>query len=254
MLITDEMTYTVDKKQILSPTSASFEPGQLYGVIGHNGSGKSTFIKLLAKQTQCSSGRILLDNRALTAYKTKQFARKVSYLPQYLPSDLPLTVLELVQLGRFPWQGAFKKKTQEDDRIVCDALSKTQTLAYQSQLLSYLSGGERQRVWLAMCLAQQPKYLILDEPLSALDIHHQIEVMKLLSGLAHEHQIAIIVVIHDINLASEYCDMILAFKKGRLIYNQPAHDFLNPTILLDVYGVDFSIIQHPVRSHSIALS
>lgn len=253
MLIADEITYAVGEKQILFPTSAKFEPGQLYGIIGHNGSGKSTFVKLLAKQQSNSSGTILIDDIPINQYKTKQFARKISYLPQYLPADIHLTVTELVKLGRFPWKGSLKRFNDEDDKIVNNALEQTQTLSYKAQFLQYLSGGERQRVWLAMCLAQQSQYLILDEPLSALDIHHQIEVMKLLQSLAHKHHIAIIIVIHDINLASEFCDSILAFKQGKLIYNQPAKDFIQTSTLHDIYDVNFTIVTHPNRNHPVAL-
>ncbi|WP_392551463.1 ABC transporter ATP-binding protein [Orbus wheelerorum] len=253
MLIADEISYAVGEKQILFPTSAKFEQGQLYGIIGHNGSGKSTFVKLLAKQQACSTGHILVDNVAINQYQTKKLARKISYLPQYLPADIHLTVAELVKLGRFPWKGSLKRFNDEDNKIIRQALKQTQTLIYQNQFLQFLSGGERQRVWLAMCLAQQSQYLILDEPLSALDIHHQIEVMKLLQNLAHQHNIAIIVVIHDINLASEFCDSILAFKRGKLIYNQAAQAFIKQSTLLDIYDVNFTIIDHPIRHHPVAL-
>jgi len=253
VLIADELTYVVGEKQILFPISTKFEQGQLYGIIGHNGSGKSTFVKLLAKQQTCSSGSILIDDILINQYKTKQLARKISYLPQYLPADIHLTVAELVKLGRFPWKGSLKRFNEQDDKIIYQALEQTQTLTYQNQFLQFLSGGERQRVWLAMCLAQQSQYLILDEPLSALDIHHQVEVMRLLKTLAHQHNIAVIVVIHDINLASEFCDSILAFKQGHLIYQQPAHNFIKKSILYDIYGVNFTIVDHPVRHHLVAI-
>lgn len=253
MLVADEITYAAGGKQILFPTSATFEQGQLYGIIGHNGSGKSTFVKLLAKQQASTTGSIFVDDILISQYRTKQLARKISYLPQYLPADIHLTVAELVKLGRFPWKGSLKRFNDDDARIIHDALEQTQTLVYQNQFLQFLSGGERQRVWLAMCLAQQSRYLILDEPLSALDIHHQIEVMKLLQSLAHEQNIAIIIVIHDINLASEFCDSILAFKQGRLIYNQPAKDFIQTNTLRDIYDVNFTIVDHPLRHHPVAL-
>ncbi|WP_392562422.1 ABC transporter ATP-binding protein [Orbus sturtevantii] len=253
MLIADKITYAVGEKQILFPTSATFEPGQLYGIIGHNGSGKSTFVKLLARQQPCSTGSVFVDSKLINHYKTKQLARKISYLPQYLPADIHLTVAELVKLGRYPWKGSLKRFDEDDDKIIQNALTQTHTLSYQKQFLQFLSGGERQRVWLAMCLAQQSHYLILDEPLSALDIHHQIEVMTLLQTLAHQQNITIIVVMHDINLASEFCDAILAFKQGHLIYNQPAPAFIKQSTLHDIYDVNFTIIDHPIRHHPVAL-
>lgn len=253
MLVSNKITYQIEQKVLLQPTSASFLPGQIYGIIGHNGSGKSTYLKLLAKQLAGSTGQVLVNGRSLSALSARQLARQISYLPQYLPSDVNLTVAELVQLGRFAWQSWLGHPSQQDSDRVNWALKQTQTLSFSARKLDALSGGERQRVWLAMCLAQQSQYLLLDEPLSALDINHQIDVMQLLHALAKTQQIGIIVVIHDINLASEFCDTILAFKGGQLQYNLPAQQLLDSTILHDIYAVDFTIVPHPNRPYQVAL-
>ncbi|WP_392565450.1 ABC transporter ATP-binding protein [Utexia brackfieldae] len=253
MFVTEDMSYRIDQRTILNPTSVTLETGKVYGIIGHNGSGKSTFAKLLAHQLIPSAGQIEIDQTALSAFSSKDLAKVISYLPQYLPSDIHLTVEELVKLGRFAWKGLTKKYDQQDQAIITQSLEQTDTLQFKTQLLSGLSGGERQRVWLAMCLAQKSQYLILDEPLSALDINHQIEVMRLLQQLAHQYQLTIVVVIHDINLASEFCDQILAFKQGQLIYNLPAHELIQPAILQDIYDMPFSIVAHPQRKYQVAL-
>lgn len=254
MFTAEQITFHSKSKTILHATSASFERGRVYGIIGHNGSGKSTFIKLLAKQQSISSGQIKIDDVVLSKLKNKHFAQKVSYLPQYLPNEVQLTAYELVKLGRFPWLGTLKKFGLEDEHQVERAFKQTNTCPFKSVFLPLLSGGERQRIWLAMCLAQNTPYLILDEPLSALDIHHQIEIMKLLQTLAHQNKMGIIVVLHDINLASEFCDEILAFKQGHLIYNEPAHSFMNQARLKDIYDLDFSVVSHPARPHFIAIA
>ena len=254
MLIAQDIEYQIQDTLVVNHVTTQFQPGLVYGIVGHNGSGKSTFIKLLAKQIAATSGVITLDEKELTHYSHKQLARILSYLPQYLPTDINLPVKELVKLGRFAWHGIIERYTEKDFKIVDQALIQTNTAHLKERYLSSLSGGERQRVWLSMCLAQQSQYLLLDEPLSALDINYQIEVMKLLQQLAKKNQITTIIVLHDINLASEFCDQLLAFKQGQLIYDLPTKQMITPSILREIYGVHFEIIDHPTRSHKVALA
>lgn len=254
MLIAQNIEYHIQETLILNHVSTQFQPGLVYGIVGHNGSGKSTFTKLLAKQIIATSGSITLNQKNLTDYSHKQLARKLSYLPQYLPTDINLPVKELVKLGRFAWHGVIGRYTDDDSTIINQALAQTHTAHLKDRYLSSLSGGERQRVWLSMCLAQQSQYLLLDEPLSALDINYQIEVMRLLKQLAKDYDITTIIVLHDINLASEFCDHLLAFKHGQLIYDLATEQMMTPTILQQIYGIHFDVITHPSRGHKVALA
>lgn len=254
MLIAQDIEYQVQDTLIVNRISTQFKPGAVYGIVGHNGSGKSTFIKLLAKQITATFGAITLNDKNLTDYSHKQLARTLSYLPQYLPTDINLPVKELVKLGRFAWHGVIGRYTDHDYSIIDQALTQTHTAHLKERYLSSLSGGERQRVWLSMCLAQQSQYLLLDEPLSALDINYQIEVMKLLQQLAKQYQISTIIVLHDINLASEFCDQLLAFKQGQLIYDLPTEQMMTPSILQQIYGIHFDVIAHPSRGNKVALA
>lgn len=254
MLIAQNIKYHIQDTLILNHVSTQFESGLVYGIVGHNGSGKSTFTKLLAKQIIATSGTITLNQKNLTDYSHKQLARKLSYLPQYLPTDINLPVNELVKLGRFAWHGVIGRYTDDDYTIINQALEQTHTAPLKDRYLSSLSGGERQRVWLSMCLAQQSQYLLLDEPLSALDINYQIEVMKLLQHLAKQYHITPIIVLHDINLASEFCDHLLAFKQGHLIYDLPTEQMMTPSILQQIYGIHFDVITHPTRGNKVALA
>lgn len=253
MLISHDAEYQIQNKQILKPTSATFQQGYVYGIVGHNGSGKSTFLKLLAKQLTPTKGSIAIEGKNLASFSHKKLARQLSYLPQYLPTHINLTAEELVKLGRFAWKGLISQYNQDDQTIIAESLQQTDTMQFKDRVLDSLSGGERQRVWLAMCLAQKSHYLLLDEPLSALDINHQIEVMKLLKSLAVTHNIGVIVVLHDINLASEFCDHILAFKQSQLVYNLPARDIINSAILQDIYEMTFTIVSHPTKNYPVAL-
>ena len=164
-----DATFEVNGKPILNPIEHTFHEGKVYGLIGHNGSGKSTLIKLMAQQQPVARGAIHFDQRPLSDWGHREFARQVAYLPQHLPSAESLTGRELVGFGRYPWHGLLGRHTQADEEAVERAIALTHTEAFADRLVDTLSGGERQRVWLAMLLAQGSRFLLLDEPLAALD-------------------------------------------------------------------------------------
>ena len=246
-------SFSLPSKTLLHPISVQFDPGKVYGLIGHNGSGKSTLIKLLAKQQLPTAGHVLLNNKDITVWSNRSFAQEVAYLPQHLPAATGLTARELILMGRYAWHGLLGRYTQEDFEIVEQALALTHTERFADQLVDVLSGGERQRIWLAMCLAQQSKFLLLDEPLAALDIAHQVEVMQLVHHLARHLDITIIIVIHDINLAAQYCDELLALHQGRLMHQGSPDTVMNSAVLKDIYSVDMHIMSHPITNAPVAL-
>jgi iron-chelate-transporting ATPase len=253
VLKTNEVSLSIDQKTIVHPVNAQFDLGKIYGIVGHNGSGKSTYIKLLAKQLSPSSGEILLDDTAIDTLSQRRLSQQIAYLPQYLPSLPNVKVYDLVKMGRYPWKGIVGRYTDQDEAIIQNALAQANVAALQNDYVDILSGGERQRAWLAMCLAQQSPYLLLDEPLSALDLHYQLEIMQLLQQLSSTTNMCIIIILHDINLVAQYCDAVLAFKQGRLILNTPADQVIQPDILHDIYQLDFSILPHPKTGKLIAL-
>ena len=164
----EQVTYAVDQKHLLEPVDLRIEPGRVVGLVGHNGSGKSTLIRLLARQTRPTSGRLHFDGRALSTWTARALARRVAYLPQHPPAAGHLTGRELVGFGRYPWRGLLGRFGASDRRQVEQAMATTQTSQFADRQVETLSGGERQRVWLAMLLAQESDFLLLDEPLSAL--------------------------------------------------------------------------------------
>lgn len=170
MITLQRVAYTIPGRTLLHPLDLQFAAGEVCGLIGHNGSGKSTLLKLLARQQPVSSGRLLLDNKPLEQWESRAFARRVAYLPQHLPPTDNLFGRELVAFGRYPWQGLLGR-TREGDKLQIErAITLTHTEAYAERLVDTLSGGERQRVWLAMLLAQESRFILLDEPLAALDV------------------------------------------------------------------------------------
>lgn len=249
----NQVVVSVADKTLIQSVSLCIEPGQVYGLIGHNGSGKSTLLQVLAKQMAYTQGEAFFKGKHLSAWKPALFAREVAYLPQSLPDSAGLRVHELVQFGRYPWLGLFGRLKKQDTQLIERALQLTQTHMFKEQLVSTLSGGEKQRVWLAMLLAQNSSFLLLDEPLAALDINHQIEVLELLKHIAQSLGTGIVIVIHDVNLAARYCDHLIALHKGRVLAEGTASELMTTEHLKAIYGVEMSVVKHPTLSVPVAL-
>lgn len=247
-------TFAINGKPLLQPIEHTFQQGKVYGLIGHNGSGKSTLIKLLAQQQPISQGDILFDQRPLGAWGNREFARQVAYLPQHLPSAENLIGRELVAFGRYPWHGLLGRHNQKDKEAIERAIALTHTEAFADRLVDTLSGGERQRVWLAMLLAQGSRFLLLDEPLAALDIAHQMEVLALIRKLCDELDLGVIIVLHDINMASRYCDELMALHSGRLLAHGTPGEMMCDSTLEAIYGLPMQVMKHPNGEHNIAVA
>lgn len=244
--------FAVPGRQILDGIDFTIGEGEVAALVGHNGSGKSTLIKLLARQLLPSSGSIAFEGRPADAFAAREFARKVAYLPQDLSTATGMTVRELVACGRYPWHGALGRFTDEDGSKVEEAIEQTHLGALAGRMVETLSGGERQRAWIAMLLAQDARCLLLDEPISALDIIHQIEVLDLVRRLAHERSLTVAVVLHDINMAARFCDRIHALKAGRIVAAGTPAEMMTAETLLEIYGLDMKVMPHPTRNLPLA--
>lgn len=247
-------TFEINGKRILTPIEHTFHEGKVYGLIGHNGSGKSTLIKLMAQQQPITEGDIYFDQRPLSAWGSREFARQVAYLPQHLPNAENLTGRELVAFGRYPWHGLLGRHNQQDKEAIERAIALTHTEAFADRLVDTLSGGERQRVWLAMLIAQGSRFLLLDEPLAALDIAHQVEVLALVRQLCDELNLGVIIVLHDINMASRYCDDLMALHSGRLLAHGAPEALMQNATLEAIYGLPMQVMPHPNGEHRIAVA
>ena len=245
MMTLDEVSYEVTGTTLLQPLTLELGKQALTGVIGQNGSGKSTLLRILARQETASGGTIRYAGRALSDWPHTAFARVVGYLPQQLPTTTRLTVRELVAYGRYPWHGVFGRFSKTDEAKVDEALELTSMTALSARFLETLSGGERQRAWLAMLVAQEARLLLLDEPIAALDVGHQLEVLGLLKHLSVVRGVASVVVIHEINMATRFCDRILALRGGRLISDSEPEVLLDPVRLENVYGVSMGVADLP---------
>jgi len=241
----DRAGFSVDNRVLLEPLSIDLPARRVIGLIGHNGSGKSTLVKLLARQQAVSTGSISYEGKSLKVWGDRPLARKVAYLPQQTPSASGMLVSELVALGRYPWHGALGRFGPEDRRMVEEAMELADVAIYRDRLVDTLSGGERQRAWLAMLIAQETECLLLDEPISALDVAHQIEVLTLVRRLAKERRLGVVMVLHDVNMAARFCDEILALHSGRLIAHGPPAQIVVPTQLQAIYGIEMGVMRHP---------
>jgi iron-chelate-transporting ATPase len=227
---------------ILADISCSLPSSGVTGLIGQNGSGKTTLLRVLARQQKVSHGSLQLFDAPLEALSDRAFARQVAYLPQHIPSAPGLTARELVALGRYPWHGALGRFTSKDSAKVDDAINTMNLSAFADRLVESLSGGERQRCWIAMLLAQNARVLLLDEPISALDIAHQIHVLQLVRQITRDMNVAVIAVIHDINLAARYCDSLIAMKRGRLAAQGTSHNLMRADVLSKIFDVNMNVV------------
>ncbi len=241
----EDVSFAIGRRVILKPLALRLRPGAVYGLVGPNGSGKSSLVKLLARQQPHSGGRILLFGKDIASHGEREFARTVAYMPQFTPPAEAMTVRELVGLGRFPWHGTLGRFTAADQAKVDEALGQTDLSIFAERLVDSLSGGERQRAWLAMMLAQDTRCLLLDEPTSALDIAHQADILALVRRLAGERGVAVVVVLHDINMAARYCDEIIALYDGRISAQGSPAEIVRPKLLADIYGVAMGTMAHP---------
>jgi len=250
----DQVGFAVAGRALLEPLTLSLPARSVVGLIGHNGSGKSTLLKMLARQQPSSFGTIRFEGRALREWSDREYARKVAYLPQQTPPAAGMLVKELVALGRYPWHGALGRFGDTDRDKVAEAMALTHIEPFADRLVDTLSGGERQRVWIAMLVAQDAECLLLDEPISALDIAHQIEVLSLVQQLARERNLGVVVVLHDVNMAARFCDEIIALHSGKLIARGAPGEIMTPAELETIYGIPMVVMPSPDRSHLISFA
>ncbi len=223
----------------LGPLTLRADPGELLGIIGPNGAGKTTLVRVLAGILRPHSGIIRWTGVDLQRLPLRERARRVAYLPQKPPADLPATAMEVVLMGRFPHRSYQLFESQADADVCRRCMELTATWELADRVMDTLSGGEAQRVHLAAALAQEPELLLLDEPTSALDLYHQLATFDLLVRLTREKRMACVVVTHDLNLAGRHADRLALLDRGTLVAAGPPDQILTDERLAPVYGVRF---------------
>ncbi len=237
----DRVGYRAGGRALLEGVDLTLAPGDCLGLIGPNGAGKTTLLRLAAGLLTPTSGGVRLGERALGELGRREIARRLGYVPQRPQLDAAFSVRAVVLTGRTPHLGRFQVETAADRRIADEALARADLAAFAERPVTALSGGERQRVAIARALAQRPRLLLLDEPTASLDLRHQHEIMALAAGLARDADLAVLVSVHDLNLAARYCDRLAVLDRGRLVAAGAPIAVLTPALLAAVFGVEASV-------------
>ncbi len=234
----DEIEFAYGEEVILKDISFNIEEGEFISIIGPNGSGKSTLLKTLNNIYTPRKGNIYLDGEKIQKIKRREIAKRISLVPQESQINYEFTVEEIVTMGRHPYKRRFEKENLEDKRIIEEAMEMTYTTKLRDKLITEISGGEKQRVIIAKALAQNSSIILLDEPTSSLDINHQIEVLELLKKLNKNKNTTVVIVLHDINIASRYSDRIIFLKDGKIISKGRPEEVVTKNNIKKAYDMD----------------
>ena len=230
-----------DGKTVVNSVDFEIPKGKVTSLIGPNGAGKSTVMGLISRLIARDSGVIDFEGQDISRWKSKELAKRLAILTQTNNIQMKLTVRELVTFGRFPYSGGHN--TQEDERIIDQAIAYMELQGIQDQFIDELSGGQRQRAYIAMVIAQDTDYVLLDEPTNNLDIYHASNMMKIVRRLCDELGKTVILVLHEINYAAFYSDYICAFVDGKIAKFGTVEEVMTKEMLSQIYRVDFEIMQ-----------
>ena len=231
---------------VLQNVSVNVTAGEFIGLIGPNGSGKTTLLRVISGVLPARQGDVRLGGRNLREMSRRDVAKRVAHLLQECATGMAFSVREVVLMGRSPHLPRFGRETQRDLAIVERALKMANVSHVAERPITEISGGERQRAFIALCLAQEPQVLLLDEPTSHLDLGHQLSILNLIRNLNRQARMTVVAVFHDLNLAAEYCDRLVLLDQGRLVAAGTPADVLTTEMILNVYGVNVLVECNPV--------
>jgi iron complex transport system ATP-binding protein len=247
------VTLAYRDRVVIENLTVQIKPGSMTVIVGANASGKSTLLKALGRLISPTAGTVMLDGADIRSSPTKTTARTVGLLPQHPIAPEGITVADLVGRGRYPHQRLLSPWRHEDYVALDAALVATQIQDLAERRVEELSGGQRQRVWIAMALAQETPILLLDEPTSYLDVAHQVEVLDLLVDLKQRNGTTIVVVLHDLNLACRYADVLIAMRSGRIQAVGNPSDIVTHELVADVFGLQSHIAADPITGSPLVV-
>lgn len=233
------------RPDFLGPVDLAISAGECWGIVGPNGAGKSTLLRILAGLLRPIHGTIKLGAHKLSSLSSCERAKQIAFLPQHLPRDVMFRANEVVLMGRYPHRSFGLFESANDQKVVMRAMAVTQTEALSGRHMTTLSGGESQRVHIAAAFAQEPEILLLDEPTASLDIQHQLHLLRILRDRSLSDGLAVVVVTHDINLASMFCTHAIVLHQGRVVAAGNTSDVITPAVLDAVFGVTLSVANAP---------
>lgn len=241
MIQVRELTKLYGKKQVVENVSVDIRRGQITSFIGPNGAGKSTLLSMVSRLLDADTGEVLIDSTNTKKLKSNEFSKRVSILKQSNYMNVRLTIRELVSFGRFPYSKG--RLNDEDEKMVDQSIDYMDLKEMENSYLDELSGGQRQRAFIAMVIAQDTDYILLDEPLNNLDMKHSVQIMKILRRLVDDLGKTVVIVLHDINFASVYSDRIVALKNGRVVKDGTTDEIIQSAALKEIYDMDIPIQQ-----------
>ena len=239
MITTQELSKKYQDTLVVDKVNVQINKGGLTAIIGPNGAGKSTLLSMISRLTPMSAGSVYIDNLDVTRTPSAELAKRLSILRQHNESTLRLTVRDLVAFGRFPHSGG--RLTTTDQQLIDEAIHYLNLDEFQHRHLDELSGGQRQRAYVAMVMCQDTDYVLLDEPLNNIDMHHAVGMMQLLRRATDEKGKTVVVVLHDINFASCYADHIIAMRRGQLAYQGTPEQIIRSEVLSDLYAIPMHV-------------
>lgn len=246
MIEVNRLSRAFDGTTVLHEVTFAVAEGETLGIIGPNGSGKSTLLKLVSGVDRPDAGEIRLKGKPLQAYSRKELARLIAVLQQEALPPIGFTVREVLEMGRFPFQNWIGEEAEDRSALLDGILDHLRLTPLAARTLENLSGGERQRVALGKVMAQQPRLLLLDEPTTYLDIGYQMQMMDTVRRWQTEEKLTVVAVLHDLNLAAQYCDRLLLLHRGGIVKLGTPWEVLERTLIQDVYETEPIIMEHPV--------
>jgi iron complex transport system ATP-binding protein len=249
MLDAREVSWSAAGASIVREVTLECGPGTVVGLIGPNGAGKTSLLRCIYRVLRPDAGVIRLDGDSVWERSSREVARRMAVVPQESGGELDFTVRELVLMGRSPHKAWHERDSAADQLIVDRALGQVNLIALAERGFATLSGGEKQRAIVARALAQEPRFLVLDEPTAHLDIRHQLEILELIRGL----ELTTIAALHDLNLAASYCDRLYLLHRGRVAASGTPEEVLTEDLIRDVYGVAVEVLFHRDRIHVMFL-
>jgi len=244
----ENVTLAYGERVVLKGISFEVRPGEILGLVGPNGCGKSTLVKGITRVLPLRSGQVFLDGRDIARMSIAQIAQIVAVVPQSPTLPEAFTAFEIVLMGRTPHLGFLRYESQRDVEIVVRAMEMTHTLSLAGRRIGELSGGERQRLIIARALAQEPKIVLLDEPTAHLDINYQIETLDLIATLCDQQGLTALVALHDLNLAAQYCHRVVMISEGRIHAEGTPREVITAQNVREVYGVQVCVYPHPLNN------
>ncbi len=240
-MIIEKLTKKYDGKAVVDSVSFEIPKGKVLSLIGPNGAGKSTVMGMISRLIAQDAGLVAFDGKDIAKWKSKELAKRLAILTQTNNIQMKLTVRELVAFGRFPYSGG--RLNEEDEELIDKAIEYMELEEFEDRFIDELSGGQRQRAYIAMVIAQDTEYVLLDEPTNNLDIYHATNMMKIVRRLCDELGKTVVLVLHEINYAAFYSDYICAFVDGRIAKFGTVEEVMTKENLSEIYHVDFEILE-----------